>query len=310
MRLANELKVGIAIIVAAVVFFIGIRFFSSLPLFRGTYELATAFEDAGGLMRGNAVRINGIAAGSITRVRLDPTTQMVQVGFKVDRDIVIPEGSFARVGGFAALGSVDMEVVLGPPGNPPLRPGSVIPGESTPDLMSLVSERAPMLTSRLDSVLVAAGATFEQTQYLLGNTNSRLNRALVELENVATSLNKLLSAEQARISTVLTNFESLSSDLDRFTSENSDSLALAVQNLNRLLRRVDGDLDTLESTAASLDTLLVQLRHGDGTAAKLLNDPALYTRLDSMTTTLNRILTDFESNPGRYLREMKLIEIF
>ena len=54
----------------------------------------------------------------------------------------------------------------------------------------------------------------------------------------------------------------------------------------------------------------VSLRHGDGTAAKLLNDPALYTRLDSMTTTLNRILTDFESNPGRYLREMKLIEIF
>ena len=50
MKISNEIKVGLTIIVATVIFILGIRYFEDLPLFDSTYDLVAEFENAGGLM--------------------------------------------------------------------------------------------------------------------------------------------------------------------------------------------------------------------------------------------------------------------
>ncbi|MNC98967.1 hypothetical protein D3C83_170900 [compost metagenome] len=47
--------------------------------------------------------------------------------------------------------------------------------------------------------------------------------------------------------------------------------------------------------------MLAKLESGDGTAAKLLNDPALYNELQGSVEQLRAILTDFRTNPRKYL---------
>ena len=71
MNYSNELKVGIAIVVSLLIFFLGSRFFEDIPLFKRTYTLNTEFSDARGMITGNAVRISGVKVGSVLEVALD-----------------------------------------------------------------------------------------------------------------------------------------------------------------------------------------------------------------------------------------------
>ena len=71
MKYANELKVGLAVIVTAAIFYFGLRFFKDIRLFKGTYDLQTLVSEARGLISGNAVRVQGVKVGAVKDVRYD-----------------------------------------------------------------------------------------------------------------------------------------------------------------------------------------------------------------------------------------------
>lgn len=323
MKVANELKVGLVIIVCAVIFFLGVRYFEAIPLFRGTYELYTTFDDGGGLQNGNMVRINGVSVGSVTSVELDEAARKVRVRFKVDEGVRLYEGSYVEIAGIAALGDPLLSITLGPSSNPLIAPGGLVPSRED-DLLGRLADRAPGLIDNVedalagtDEVVASANATlgaaegaFSELEAVVGPGNANLRQTLAALTATTNTLNAVLRAEQARLAAVLTNVEGLTGDLRGFTGTRSDSLGLAVDNLNSVLRRLDQNLVALETTTSGLDTLFVRLERGDGTLGLLVNDPGLYLRMDSALVSLNRILTGFEDDPRRYLKDLRLVDIF
>ena len=42
----------------------------------------------------------------------------------------------------------------------------------------------------------------------------------------------------------------------------------------------------------------------------MLNDPALYYNLDAAVTNLNQLVLDFQADPKRYLKDLKLVDVF
>ena len=42
----------------------------------------------------------------------------------------------------------------------------------------------------------------------------------------------------------------------------------------------------------------------------LINDPTLYHRLDSTMTNMNQLLVDLKENPVKYMRALRLVDIF
>ena len=95
MKYSNELKVGMAIVAAVVVFVLGVRYFQDVPLFRGTYDLNSSFESAGGLIAGNPVRVSGVGVGKVREVKLNPEAGLSRED--PDLDIVVL-GLVARAG--------------------------------------------------------------------------------------------------------------------------------------------------------------------------------------------------------------------
>ncbi|ARA92711.1 hypothetical protein AWN76_005725 [Rhodothermaceae bacterium RA] len=313
MKYSNELKVGLVIVVSAIIFFVGIRYFQDIPIFRGTYTLETAFADAGGLTSGSAVRVNGVNVGSVDAVRLDPATNQVRVWMKIDRGIGVPEGTTAEVEGLSVLGTVFVTLRLGPPANPPLPDGGFVPARPAAsglaDLTRL-TERAPALVDQVDSVLVGADVTLDGLNTLLRDPASELNATLASIRGSSATLEALLHEERQRLARTLENVADLTGSLNTLTTENRDSIALAVTNLNAAMERLNRNLASLERTTTHLDTILQRIEQGQGTAGLLVNDPGLYLRLDSAATELNLLLRDVRRNPRRYLRELKLIDVF
>ena len=57
----------------------------------------------------------------------------------------------------------------------------------------------------------------------------------------------------------------------------------------------------LKTTTAKLNTVLAKLEKSEGTAGKLLNDPALYNDLRALLTRVDSLTLDFKKNPRRYI---------
>ncbi|MFQ5570347.1 MAG: MlaD family protein [Rhodothermales bacterium] len=308
MKFSNEIKVGIALVVAVIIFFVGVRYLQDIPLFKGTHQYTTSFEDAGGLLEGNAVRINGVNVGAVDRVELRSGPNAAHVVFHVQKETVIPQGSTASVGGMALLGVVRLDIQLGPANNPALEEGDHVPGSSEDGLGNLI-DRAPAFADRADSLFMDVSTTLDEARLMLANPQSNLQQTLVAIQGTANTLNNLLRSEQERLARVLDGVATLTDNLNGFTGENGDSLRATVQHVNQVLLRLDESLASLASTTVRFDTIMARIERGDGTLGLLINDPSLYHQLDSTLTNLNRILLDFEQNPKRYLKDLKLIDV-
>lgn len=310
MQYSNELKVGAALVLAAIVAFAGIRFFQNVPLFGSSYTLFAEFDSAGGLSSGNAVRMKGVNVGSVEDVQLDSESQGVRVRLQLNRGPHIPEGSHAQVSGISALGGVQVTITPGPKGNPQIAPGSTLEPPPEGSTLNQLTAQVPALASKADSVLSGANTTLAGLNQQLQNPDSDLRQTLTSLQRTSDNLNEVTEAEKENIRALIQNLEGVSSDLKAFTGENGDSLDVAVQRLNRSMDRLNRSLASFENTTATLDTITTKLNEGEGTAGRLINDPGLYMKLDSAAARSNRILLDFQENPGRYLNDMTLVKVF
>ncbi len=309
MKYGNELKVGLALVLSALIFYIGFRYLEDLPFFKGTTEFFTTFDDAGGLVSGNAVRINGVVVGAVDEVRLPPGDNRARVRFHLDRDIVLPHGSTTSIGGVGALGVVRMTITLGAD-TTSYQEGATIPRREETGMGALTDVLGAPLANQIDSMLTGATATLGAARTLMAGSQDELRQTLVAVQGSAVALNSLLRSEQDRLSGVLDGVAELTDNLNAFTGENGDSLRTITQRLSQSLNRLDRMLASLESSTAGINTIIGKIEQGEGTLGLLINDPSLYHQLDSTLTTLNRILLDFEQNPKRYLKDLKLVDVF
>ena len=309
MKFRNELKVGLAIVVAVLLFIVGVRYFEDIPIFSGTYELYTTFENAGGLVAGNPVRINGVNVGQVDNVRLVPAQRRAVVRFHIDRGMRIPRGSSADVSGLEALGSVRLDINLARASQDVYAEGDTLPS-APPSSFDEIFDEAPNYARRADSVLVAANTTFAAAEMLLASPQSELNRTLRAVAGSASALEALLRTEQQRLGGVLAGVDSLTRSLNRFAGPGGDSLQQALGTLNDVLRRLDGNLAALETTTARLDTLALAINRGDGTLGKLVYSDSLHQEMTATLDSLQTVLSDFKQHPARYLKALRLVDVF
>ena len=308
MNSSNELKVGIAIILSVVAFILGVRFFEDIPLFKGTYDLYTEYDDARGMIVGNAVRISGVDVGSVQEVELDPATNMVMIRLRLDQKVVVTEGAYTEITGIDALNAVQMVIHAGPVDSPPLEDGDLIPSRVANDIFTSLTDSAPALISQTDSVLVGLDGTISEIQDII-QPGGDLRVMFSSLRNSAYAMEQLLKEERTRVSRVLANVDTLTGAIGETTQIAGDSLAIATQQLNELLRRVDQNLDSIEEVTQSLDSVIGKIDRGEGTVGLLINDPMLYHRMDSTLQNMNAIMVDFKENPVRYMRALRLFDI-
>jgi phospholipid/cholesterol/gamma-HCH transport system substrate-binding protein len=314
-KYSNEIKVGIAIVISVAVFFAGLRFFQDLPIFQDSYTMRAEFEDAGGVVSGNPVRLKGVNIGTVQSVDLNQETQRVEVVFRVSEGVKIPEGSYADVTGFSALSGVRLTIVPGPSSNPALPAGATLAGPPKGDILERLSDQAPVLASKADSVLTNANTAASALGQQLDDPNSDLRRLIADLRQTATNLKGMTQAEESALRATIRNLEAISQDLEGFTGTDEDTLKAnnlgkTMARLNRSLAKLDTNLAQLEATTANLSEMSRKMNSGDGTIGRLVNDDALYVKLDSAAAEANYLLQDLQENPSRYLKDMTLVKVF
>lgn len=305
MKINNELKIGLAVVLAGIVFYLGIRFLKDLPLFGQATVYHTELANSNGLVAGNAVVVNGVGIGSITEVRL--TLTGAYITFSVEEDVALTEGTTASSGGFGFVNSVQLNLTLGPPDAPVYEPGSFIHASTQSDILADLSDRAPAVLERIDTVLTGSNQAISAARDLLTGPESQMQQTLASIRNSADAFEAVLLAEQGSLQSVLKDIGQFSVAFESFAK---DSLGGAATGLKEVFVRLSMNLDLLETTTTELNTLLTSINNGQGTLGKLVTDDSLYMEAHAASAALRRILENFEENPNQYLRHLKLIDFF
>ncbi|MBL7977822.1 MAG: MCE family protein [Bacteroidetes Order II. Incertae sedis bacterium] len=324
MKHANELKVGLMVIVFSVLGFIGFRFMQNLPAVGGTYELVTSFKAADGIIVSTPVKIRGIVIGKVSALEFKDDKSEVVVRMQIDKEVTIPKDSKVVLEGIDGVGGIRLEVLPGSPQAEILKDGGYVTPIQKPEMIASLAGKANGIVSKLDSVMLAANYRMDDVGRMMNDPNGAVNTTvgnanemILSLTATIQALKGIVSAQQVAIENIMRNAEvatrsansavnnvnNLTADARRFTNTQTDSLARALQNMNRVLETTKETIAGLQVTTHNLNTITGQIATGNGSVGRLLNDQSqLYNRIDSLTIKLNEVMFDLKKNPRKYLR--------
>ncbi|MGD9987484.1 MCE family protein [Pseudonocardia sp.] len=170
------------------------------------YTVTIQFADVADLVPQSLVKVADVPVGSVTDIRVDPTTWDALVTVKVNRGVTLPGNSRATVRATSLLGEKFVE--LAPP---------------TQGATGTLRDGA--------TIQLAATSRAAEVEEVLGALSMLLNGGGIgQIKTISTELNKALSGNEPEIRSLLTDLDTLVGTLDAHKSE----ITRALDSLNRL----------------------------------------------------------------------------
>jgi phospholipid/cholesterol/gamma-HCH transport system substrate-binding protein len=286
LRYRREAAVGAFLIVATIVFALGLMWLRGQSLRRGEV-LAVVFTDVVGLKVGDPVRTSGVTVGTVESIRLErPGRVVVRLELTHKQDPRSDAKATVRSLDFFGARYVDYEPGVATAG---LAAGQVLPGELEPGF----GEMAQDLSARGREVLGNAAA-------MVGPENNRelraaLSRAQRLLDNMSGSVDRGTGEGVAAL-------QSLRQVLQRIDLLLADPAAQqSLANVRATTANLTEVTETLRHSSRVMDSLLVKVNSGRGTVGQLVNDTTLLTELRRTNRHLDSLVTDFMANPKKYI---------
>lgn len=289
MKRRDEVLVGITATVAIVALVIG-----SLWLARGGlqpgYPLLAKFTWGAGLKQGQPILLSGVNVGYVESVDIRGDGLLI-VKLRVRKAYHVPLGTTATIEPNGFFG--DQLIALHPtqPNPRSYLPGdTILSGHPTPQIgdvlarVDTISAHVSVLTQALRKELVESGGLRD-----IHKAVTEANALIVQLGRVAEVQSAELTKTQVALRKVATAIDSAKVD------STIRSFQGAAQNISTLTT-------DLRETTAKLNSTLAKLNDGNGTAAKLMNDPGLYNDVRGLVQRLDSLSADFKKNPRKYIK--------
>jgi phospholipid/cholesterol/gamma-HCH transport system substrate-binding protein len=210
----------------------------------------------------------------------------------VNSDISLKEGSRFQVTDSGLMGGKVLMISPGE-GTVKLDINTLQEGTSPEGIMNMIGKASETLTELQHAVLAlqAPDGLLEGSSRLLGRADSAVQNA----DLAAQELKKELSA-------VISRVDRLTAGLNEVVQENRSPLKNSIAEAPAMMARINGTLDSLQALSGSLNKTAEALHGGDGTAAKLLNNDELYTKLNTSLENLDILIKDIKANPKKYVK--------
>lgn len=308
--MSNELKIGIAVIAAVIIAFVGFRIMRDQPILRQANFLYTSFDRVDDLLPGNTVQIKGYKIGSVKSMDFSPETDSTKVTLGITANFMIPKGSKVVLKKPGPLGAVSLEIIKGN-SSEPMEWESYIPGEIDKGVFGTVSEKGEVIAEDLSESLKKINTMMGKIDSsMYGDNSDPIKNILKSFEHTSNDVEELVAKRKNEIDSMLVSMSNITKNFDELTANNKeevDSILTYMKSASAELEKLSVGLN--ESTT-TLNELLTKINNGEGTLGKLMNDESLYANMDSLTFNLNELVKNIQNNPRKFLKHMRLVEVF
>ena len=286
----NEVQVGLVTIIAVAMLISGMLWLKGIDLRKGASMYQADFAKVEGLRLGDKVQVRGIRMGEVTGMQIMP--QAVRVQLQLDDTARLCEDAVVILGEKGIVGEVVIEIDPGI--GAPVQEGHIFAGRSAGTIAAMTD---------------AAGAALAEMRVLTGQVTALLAEVREEGKIVATleqanatlvKVDHMVEQNHEDVTVILDDLRASTSGLRRLIE--SGRLDETLAGTTAAAAAADSLMKGLQVTTQRFNALLAKLDEGDGTAAMLINDPALYVRTDSTLTSVQRLLDDLRRNPKKYFK--------
>jgi len=284
----DELLVGLLLLVAVVLGIGGTIWIARGGLASG-YPMFARFKWGAGLKQGQPVLLAGVQVGYVAKVDLIPDGT-IAVALKLQSQYKVPAGTTATVQANGIFGDqlIALTPIIG-------RQGYMSAGDTI--ATGAGSPGVPELLGKGDSIALDVRALTGEAraQFVEGGGVKEVRQTLADLTKLVAQLSAV-TAEQSKQLT-------LTQQTVRRTLASVDSTTVdsTVKNLRATSAQLEQLTRDFKQTNAQVQGVLDKVSNGSGTAAKLLNDPAVYARLDTLLLRVDSLVMDLKKNPKKYI---------
>jgi len=308
-KVSNELKIGLTIIVAIIVAFLGYSFMKDIPLFKSSTTIYTKFDQVYGLIPGNVVNVKGFKIGNVKQMEL-LESDSTRVTLNIEEGYQIPEGSVALLKSSGVLGGKYIEIQKSD-SQAIVQDQGFIKGTFEQGIMDSFAEEGERLSNDISGSIRG----FEEFVTSLNQTLNEDNKENISgiirnLESSTGSLNQVIQDRQTDLEQMIVEAKNTLQNLDELSSDNKEKLTALIENLEATSAELETLSAGLNQTNLTLNEVLTKINNGEGTLGKMVNDPSLYNNIDSLSVNLNKLIKNINEDPGNYLKHMRLIEVF
>lgn len=310
MKLNKETKITITILTAVVVAFIGYRFLADLPLFQQTQIVYTKFEKVGGLTVGSYVYMSGVKVGSVRKFKLVDNRSNVRVTLGFKPGMHITKGAKAVLKSSGLLGGKAI-YIEGGNGVEPIPKGATIPGVYEGGIVQSFTSQAESIAGDASETFKRINAIMGQLKEIVDEKNQRkIDQLLTNLKKSTDAVATVLHSKQKELAGTIEHANDILGNLDTLTTQNRAKLDSTLAHLEKTTQNLSQLTQELDATTTHLNSILLKIDEGQGTLGKLVNDSSLYAHFDSLAAELEQLIENINKKPGKYMKHLKLIEIF
>lgn len=292
----EEIKVGLMVTLAVLLFLAALIFVGGVNIFRRSQASYTSyFKFAGGLEPGSFVRFGGLKVGTVQAAGIDPQdSTRIRVRLQVAGGTPIRANSRARISTLGFLGENYVEVSPGTREAPILPPGSEIPSTEIVQLADVfnnannVTVNANKLINDLDDRFLILADNGNQ---LLENLKDVVGpESRQHLASGLATADAILADSRPQVKNTLANLEAA-----------SKKLGPAIENANAAITRADtliGNYNTLAvENRAAIHNALLTLQNSLVDARRLVADldDSLMSNRENLDETLENIRATSEN---------------
>ena len=309
MKLSNEAKVGITVLLAGLAAVVGFRFMSDVPILSQSQKVQTTFVRTDGLGTGSQVFVKGVKVGSVSEVQLT-ASDSVRVTMRLDMSEPLPKGTIAYLTSLGLIEGKSIVLELGT-SDENVEYGGTIEGVYVQSMLESLGSRGQQLGDDLSSTFTELNSFLEQLNETLDeDAQVSLNQTLENTSAATKQIASILNQKQGEIDRAISSGSSMIAQLDTLATDNRPRVDSLMVSLEENIRELEKIRVELEGASSSLNEILGKINSGQGTIGKMVNDPSLYNNLDSLSTELNKLMKGINEDPGRFLKHMDIIEIF
>lgn len=283
MKNSLETRLGLFFALALIVSVLILEMIGAADFLKRGYEITANFRTVQELKKGDQVKLAGVEIGRVEDIRL--VTNTAVVAMKIQRAYTnIPTDAKAVIKFTGLMGQNFISVEGGTPSAPRLLPGGTLTDGEQPDLSAIMKK-----LDDLGGELKSAASSFKS-------------------ENLTTLLGPILDlARNPDIKTTLSNAAVASSVLAQgkgsigqllMKDEFYNAAYSAVLNVQLASGDLKGMMKDVEGLMGKANSVLDQVKAGQGTLGKLMTDDKLYSETTAAMANMNEILGKINKGQG------------
>jgi len=258
----SEIKVGFFVLIAIVIVISAIFWVKGFLVTKDQVDLNVYFQQVSGLNVGDPVTVKGVRMGRVNSIELDGDS--VKVEFTLDESVKLKEDYKIEIAILELMGGKQLYIT---PGKSPNEINNTKPlsGNNSTDFSSIIKSVAELSTD---------------VKSLIKNfskTNENLNDVLVNINDIVGD-----GQMKRNLKSTISNVEVTSRNLNSLVSENR----LSLRNLTKKADyTIDNVNEVMDENSPEINSTLKEMH-------------ILTTKVDTLITNLNLIVTDIQNQKG------------